>query len=326
MSGTILSPYRTLSAGLTDIPRPDVRVLFGSAGPNPGAQDLGGGEYSLGSDSDWNPEIHDLTVSFELRNVAELRRLFGPSGLASADASLLLALEWTSAGSGWRGLGAPVRLTLDQLSSADMMIRPMLVLPAGSIRGTGLLTLQVFLGEPGSAERGDAGVARRKGARFGNLSGPFLVVVDSDGSLFPVLEEPLGQDQALWEMRDAWNDPCEEPFTSEYVALVLNRDHELFDQLRDRRDGNASQTPLMRHVLAAWISLLVLSVKADIGQEFDEFVAQPRAPCDEASIADAATMFVRSGELDTSTPHALFASVQRWLDRRVRPASSEDAS
>lgn len=326
MSATVLNPYRTLADGLSHIPRPDMRLVFGSAGPNPGAQDLGGGEYSLGTDSDWDPDMHNLTVSCELRNIAELRPLFGPGGLASADATLMLALEWTSPDSGWRGLGAPVRLTLDQLSAADAMVTVLLVLPARSIRGIGSLAVQVFLGEPGTEGRGDAGIARLKGARFGPLSRVIRVVVDSDGSLFPVLEESLGQGQALWEMRTAWNDPREEPFTSEYVALVLNRDHELFDQLRDRRDGNARQTPLMRHVLASWVSLLVLSVREDLGPEFDELVFQPVAAVEFASIAEAAVVLVRTGELDTSTPQALFASVQRWLDRRVQSTPAGDAS
>lgn len=317
MSTVRLSPYRTLAGGLPDMPRPDMRLVFGSAGPDPGALYLGSGEYSLGTDSDWNPDLHSLTINCVLENVAALHPLFGMGGLAASDAALLLALEWSSADSGWRSLGLPVRLTQGQLTVADGTLTLLLVLPAASIRGTGVLAVQLFLGDPGRADSGDAGIARQKGARLGALSGPVRVVVDGDGSLFPVLEESLGGDGALWEMRSAWNDPREEPFTSEYVALILNRDHQLFEQLREGRNGPGRHTPLMRHVLASWIALLVHSVSTDLEADFDEIVARPVPSIEFASIAEAAAVMVRTGELDTGSSSALFASVQRWLDRRV---------
>jgi hypothetical protein len=198
-----------------------------------------------------------------------------------------------------------------------------LVLPAGTMRGTGLLSVQVYLCEPGAADSADAGLARQRGARLGTLSDPVRVVIDSDGSLFPVLEESLGRNEALWEMRTCWNDPREEPFSSEYVALVLNRDHALFEQLGTRRGEQGGQTPLMRHVLASWIALLVHSVSTDLEIEFDELVAGPAPTGDFASIAEAAAVLVRTGDLDTGSLGALFASVQRWLDRRIQATTTE---
>jgi hypothetical protein len=321
MSRMVLSPYRTLMSDLGDMPRPGVRYIFGSAGPNPGALHLGSGEYSLGTDSDWNPDLHGLTVSCVLQNVCELHPLFGSGGIAAADAMLLVALEWTSADSGWRCLGLPVRITLDQMPAVDGTITLLLVLPAGSIRGTGLLTAEVFLGNPGSERSNGAGLARQKGARLGPLTEAARVVVDGDGSLFPVLEESLGKNEALWEMRASWSDPREEPFTSEYVSLVLNTDHELFEQLRERHGVQPVQTPLMRHVLASWIALVVHTVSTELDADFDEIVTRPVQSVDFASIAEAAAVFVRNGSLDTSSPRALFASTQRWLDRRVRASA-----
>ncbi|MDN2701209.1 hypothetical protein O0881_04255 [Janthinobacterium sp. SUN100] len=324
MSRTVLNPYRTLSTELSDMPRPSMRYVFGSEGPNPGALDLGGGEFSLGTDSDWNADFHGLTVSCTLQNVSMLRALFGTSGVAADDAVLLLSLEWTSPASGWRCLGLPVRMTLDQLPAIDGTINLLLVLPAGSIRGTGMLTAEVFLGSPGSMHAGDAGLARQKGARLGPLSNAARIVIDGDGSLFPVLEESLGPEEALWEMRAAWSDPQEEPFTSEYVSLVLNTDHELFSQLRERQGAQRGQTPLMRHVLASWVALLVHSVSAELEADFDEIVCGPVPFADFATIAEAAALFVRNGGLDTSSPRTLFASAQRWLDRRVRAVSAAE--
>lgn len=318
MSATVLSPCRMLPANLPEEFRLKMRVEFSSTGTDPGARDLGGGEYSLGTDSDWSPDQHNLTFACVLENLSELAPLFEDGGVAAADAVLLIALEWTSQDSGARRLGPAVPLKRSGLPDTRKPVRLTLELPAGSVRGTGMITVQMFLGDPGSQTGSDAGLARHKGVRLGALSGRVCVVVDSDGSLFPVQEEELGRDGALWEMRTAWSDPLEEPFASEYVALVLNRDHELFDQLRDRQSGKGRQTPLMRHVLASWIALLVHEVRTELGMDFDNIVSGQVQSVDFASIAEAAAAFVRSGELDTRSVHALFASAQRWLDRRIR--------
>jgi hypothetical protein len=318
MSAITLSPYRVLPANLTDDFHLQMRVEFSSTAAEPGARHLGGGEYSLGSESDWNPDLHNLILACVLENLSELAPLFGPGGVAAADAVLLLALEWTSQDSGMRKLGPAVRLTRSGLPAVGEAIRLILELPAGSVRGMGVVVVQMFLGEPGIQGRGDTGIAEQKGARLGALSGRLRVVVDGDGSLFPVQEEELGRDAALWEMRTAWNDPRDEPFASEYVALVLNRDHELFGLLHNRQAGQARQTPLMRYVIASWIALLVHEVRNELGADFDDIVSRQVQTVDFASIAEAAAAFVRSGELDTSSAPMLFASTQRWLDRRVR--------
>lgn len=318
MSATVLSPYRVLPANLPEDFRLKLRLEFGSAGPAPGARDLGGGEYSLGTDSDWDPDLHNLTITCVLANIAELAPLFDGGGVTAVDGVLLLALEWTSADSGARGLGPAVSLTSDALPGADEPVRLFLELPKGSVRGIGMLSVQMFLGDPGTPVKGDAALCRQKGVRLGALSGRLSVVIDGDGSLFPVQEEALGPDGALWEMRPAWSDPREEPFSSEYVALVLNRDHELFGQLRDPQAGQGRQTPLMRHVLSSWIALLVHTVRTELDTEFDDIVSRQVHTVDFASIAEAAAAFVRAGELDTGSAYALFASTQRWLDRRVR--------
>jgi hypothetical protein len=321
MSTSVLNPFRTLPANLPDSFRLKMRLEFSSTGPDPGAFELGRNEYSLGTDSDWNPELHDLSLKFILKNLGELGSLFDTGGVAASDAVLLLALEWTSPDSGWRKLGPPFRFSGTHLPPIDDHVELSVELAAGSIRGTGILALQVFLDDPGSGDSGDAGIAQQKGMRIGTLSDSICIVIDGDGSLFPVQEEGLGRDGALWEMRIAWNDPREEPFASEYVALVLNPDHAMYGELRGRGIGQGGQTSLMQHVLSSWVSLLVYEVKEELGEDFDNIVVSQVNAIEFASIAEAAAAMVRSGELDTSSAHSLFASTQRWLGRRVREAT-----
>jgi hypothetical protein len=153
---------------------------------------------------------------------------------------------------------------------------------------------------------------------LGPLAPAIEIVIDGDGSLFPVLEEPLGANGPLWELKAFWSDPQDEPFTSDYVALVLNNNHPHFEQLRDRRGLNLEQSPLMRQVFAAWLALVISKVKEDMGAQFDTFLGVLNSDDGVGSIADAVSSFITLGGLNTASLPDLFISTQCWLDRRIR--------
>jgi hypothetical protein len=287
------------------------------SGDDPGAKALSEYQFALGTDSDWSADTHNLIVRCIIKSTRVLQKLFEEGGLAASDSELLLALEWTSADSCWRSLSQPFVLTKDGFLSSDDTAELILQLPAGSVRGNGLVTVQLLLGHPGSNSM-SIGLASQRGSRLGSLTLPTEIVIDGDGSLFPVQEEALGTDGPLWEMRATWSDPRDEPFTSDYVALILNKDHDLFDQLRERRTESNRQTPLMRQVVSSWIALVVHQVKIDLGSDFDTLLNHYGQTDDFASIADAVASFIRLGELDTASLRSLFATTQRWFDRRIR--------
>lgn len=313
-----LALYRTLPANLPEDYYLNACYGFtSSSGEDPGVKVLSENQYTLGTDSDWSADTHDFIVRCAIESTQALQQLFEEGGLVASDGELLLALEWTSADSCWRTLSQPFALTREDFFSGANTAELTLQLPAGSIRGNGLVTVQLLLGDPGNNSI-FIGLASQRGSRLGSLTLPIEIVIDGDGSLFPVQEEALGADGPLWEMRATWSDPRDEPFTSGYVALILNRDHELFDQLRERRSEPNRQTPLMRQVVSSWIALVIHQVKTDLGPDFDILLNHYGQTDDFASIADAVAAFIRLGELDTASLSALFATTQRWFDRRIR--------
>jgi hypothetical protein len=286
-------------------------------GLDPGATALSGDQYSLGKDSDWNPAEHPLTIQCLVERAPLLKAIFGANGVASTDDEVILALEWVSADSCWRTIGTVHHLRHEDkggIVALDIALEP------GTVRGSGFLSVQAFLGQPQGAII--PGFARQSGARLGPLAQPIEIVIDGDGSLFPVLEEPLGADKQLWELKASWSDPQDEPFTSDYVALVLNNAHPHFDQLRDRRGVNLEQSPLMRQVFAAWLSLLICKVKEDMGPQFDTFLGVLDSDEGVGSIADAVSSFIRLGDLNTASLPDLFVSTQCWLERRIQELES----
>ena len=311
---TRLPLYRMLNAPLGGASDSEVLFVFRSHdGLDPGATELSGDQYALGKDSDWNPAEHPLVVQSLIERAPLLEAIFGPEGVANSDAEVLLALEWASADSCWRTLGPVHGLRREEAGSGVMLN---IELEPGTVRGSGFLSVQAFLGQ--SQAELVPGFAHHPGARLGPLAQPIEIIIDGDGSLFPVVEESLGADGPLWELKACWSDPQDEPFSSDYVALVLNNAHPHFEQLRDRRALNIEQSPLMRQVFASWLALVIAQVKADMGAQFDTY--QDTLDPDEgiASIADAVHTFIRMGDLNTASLPELFISTQCWLDRRIR--------
>lgn len=311
--------YRTLNGPLTDSVEPETDYIFKSHdGIDPGAKLLAGDQFALGNDSDWNTAEHPLLIQCVFERVPLLAAIFGPDGVANTDSEVVLALEWASADSCWRTLGSRHSLRHES-KDADLVLD--IELQAGTVRGSGILTAQAFLGR----YEGELvpGFAHQSGARLGLLTRPIEVVIDGDGSLFPVLEESLGEEGPLWELKSSWSDPQDEPFSSDYVALVLNSSHPHFEQLRDRRAMNIEQSPLMRQVFACWLALVIAQVKEDMGAQFDVHMGAPEADEDISSIADAVRSFIRLGDLNTGSLPDLFTSTQCWLDRRIRELESK---
>jgi hypothetical protein len=309
-----------LNAPLGEGSEAGVNYAFGSSdGVDPGATKVGDEQYALGKDSDWNPAEHSLDVRCMIDSAKLLEAIYGSDGVARPDAEVALALEWASADSCWRALGSIHGLQNTE-GSSDVLLD--IELEPGSVRGSGFLSVQAFLAR--SSMDFIPGLAHQPGARLGALAPSIEIVIDGDGSLFPVLEEPLGAERPLWELRTCWSDPQDEPFSSEYVALVLNSNHPHFEQLRDRRALNIEQSPLMRQVFAAWLVLVISQVKEDMGPQFEIFLSAPYVHEGVASIADAVRSFIKLGDLNIGSVSELFISVQCWLDRRVQELESAE--
>ncbi len=315
---TRLPPYRMLRAPIGWGSESEVNYAFRSHdGLDPGATLLSGDQWALGKDSDWDPAEHPLMVQCLIERDSLLEAIFGIDGVATIDTEVLLALEWASADSCWRTLGSCHVLKHQE---EGRVVELNIELESGTVRGSGFLSVQAFLGQCNGEPA--LGFAHHSGARLGPLARPIEIVIDGDGSLFPVLEESLGVEGPLWELKACWSDPQDEPFSSDYVALVLNNSHPHFEQLRDRRAMNIEQSPLMRQVFAAWLALVIAQVKEDMGAEFDTYVGEPYADEGLASIADAVRSFIRLGNLDTGSLPNLFVSTQCWLDHQIRKLES----
>ncbi len=316
MKKSYIPPHPLLSPVLIEQLKISPSVTFVSSRGNPGARGEWGEQFTLGHDSDWNPAQDELEVLCQINSKQNVQVLFGPEGVAPRSATLCLALEWFSSDSGWRLMGAPVMLSFPEVNNVSDNIQLCLTLPPNTVRGTGMLSLQLLLGDAGVPEEDEKGLARTPGFRFGTLGSETRLIIDGDGSLFPVLEEELGADDPLWRFSQDWSDPTEDEFSIAWVSLSLNTKHPDFPLLRSQ--GSNMWTPLFCQVMASWITVFIIELKAEPGVDFSEIALGRPTSAVRGSIVDAAASMIRRGELNCSSPGELIRSVLAWIDTAAR--------
>ncbi|WP_439668434.1 hypothetical protein DAMDJJ_00045 [Cupriavidus necator] len=318
MKRSPIPPHPVLTLALCEQMGVDPAITFSSSRANPGARGKWGEQFTLGHDSDWDPGRDELEVRCTLAGIRNVGQLFGPDGIAPRSATLALALEWFSPDSGWRILGRPEFLRLPEQSDASVPAQLTLTLPANTLRGTGILSLQLLLGDAGTLEDDEKGLARILGFRFGMLGPDTRLVVDGDGSLFPVVVEALGAEEPLWRFTQDWSDPFEDEFSTVWLSLSLNENHRDFPMLREQ--GTQTWTPLFCQVMASWMAIFLLELKAELGVDFDAIARGRPAAAARGSVVDAAASMVKRGNLNCSSPGELIRSIQTWVDTTARMA------
>ncbi|MFJ2545392.1 hypothetical protein ACIOVF_02860 [Pseudomonas sp. NPDC087612] len=294
----------------------DPVITITSSRGSPGARGQWGGQFTLGHDSDWDPVRDELEVICHIEDLPNVWLLFGPAGVAPKSSTLALALEWVSSDSGWRTLGEPVMLRLPNSSDEAVPAHLTLELPANTARGTGTLSLQLFLSDAGTPDEEEKGLARIPGFRFGLLGPETRLIIDGDGSLFPVIEEELGVNEPLWRFTHDWSDPGEDEFSTTWLSLSLNNKHPDFPLLREK--NSEVWTPLFCQVMASWLATFLLELQADLGVDFSAIALGRSMAAERGSIVDAAASMVKRGNLNCSSPGELIRSIQAWVDTIAR--------
>lgn len=269
-------------------------------------------QITFGRDSDWSAELHGLRLRCKFPGLPQQTlNLFGDTGLACSDAELALVLEWTSEDSGQRGMSNPYRLALPlELGPVEFSLE----FPPATIRGSVSLSLQLLLWKGGHPSPEERHLANTPGFRLGRIGRETRLSIDGDGSLFPIIEVPLGPDGPLWEFRGDWVDPLDEEFSPETVCLAINTEHQGFTEFRG--SGRKYDTLCFKQVLASWLTIFLLKVAKDDPQFFLERRRM-------GTVSWIASYIFGAGELTLDPPEELAISAQKWIHRRITSVGGE---
>lgn len=273
--------------------------------------------YELDGQDDWDAEVCVLKVSqdFTLHSLPGLFYTGADSlmPLAGRDATLGLAAVWWSNKSQIRGCEEIATFNYEQVkNSPEMQFSFMREFAPGELSGRLEVRYVLFLKEAGEKLR--VGFARDSGTLLGDVGIPLQLVLDGEGSVFPlsVENDPQGP---LWRTEISIDDPFEETFTEEYFNVILNEGHPAFKELGRDKGYN---TALYHEVFAGALEELFLYLRENFK---DDFQAASLAEVTPGTIAYAALYMVQTFNLNTDNIAVLHNTIRAAVAEQMKGAT-----
>ena len=253
--------------------------------------------YYLGNVPEfWEPNSNDLIINRTL-NIKDISLLFSEEGLTNKGNKLGLGAiiySRTSDFSIVKDLDYELDHTMDMLDIHFTHV----FLPA-VMRGK--VQVEIFIYLKDSVEPG-LNHASEKGTQLG-LIDAFEIVVDGDGSAFPIVEvEKPGE--PLWKLITSWNDVNSDYFESDNVKLELNRKHGMYDYIF--RDSKPSRTMLFE-IMSNVMTQIIYKVIND--ELYDSETSE------EQSITSIIDYWIETYQVQTGTFESISYTLRESLEK-----------
>ncbi|MDG0032707.1 hypothetical protein MMB68_24470 [Priestia sp. Y58] len=231
--------------------------------------------------------------------------LFGPNGVASINSKIGIALTWFSKSSNQRGVVPIAELVHDLNNFIEFDLYH--AFNPGQLKGTVTIELALYLKE--NKENNFPNLAKYEGTILGILDS-YTVVIDGNGSMFPILEvnEPS---QPLWWVSCDWSDPLSDAFSEENVCINLNTSHR-FAKFLNAENGIGS-SPMLIEIISSAVQIIIQ--KAQESGVWDNI--ESGSGVEPGSIGQAIYYFIQTFNWDVSSPERLARSIREDLEKRI---------
>lgn len=250
----------------------------------------------------WNKEYNNICFSRTLK-IKKCKPLFGPSGIATENSKLGIAVIWFSSDSRQRGAKSVVEFTAED---KDIDVEFNFESEIGQFRG--LLNFQtiVYLSEFGTAGENEKHLANISGTVLGELDKKYTIVLDGIGSFFPIYDYEAKGEAPLWNVICDWEDPSHDKF-SEKVQININKNHVNYSHLRD------DDHQLLIEVMSSALEVIILRIKSN--QEHWRLLEEQEY--EPGSVLDAVHYFIQTLHFDIDYPEKLSSSIRLLLEKRM---------
>lgn len=256
-------------------------------------------------DGIWTPDDYSLCIRRRY-SFRTYQSLFGENGIACKNASLGLALMWTSADSKQRGV---VQIGEIKNSMEDLEFRLDYEFPKAQLRGSVEFATVLYIKSAGTPSWTETHLANEYGCILGELD-KIIIKLDGTGSVFPVYEvkEP---GQPLWYVRCDWEDPTYEQF-AECVSININTSHRNYKYLdKTKRSFNEA---LLQEIMANALCIVISKLK----EENNYWNATVNGEeLQSGSVSEAIYYFISTLEWDVTTPETMSLSIRKFFDQRM---------
>lgn len=183
------------------------------------------------------------------------------------------------------------------------------VFEAGVLAGRLEVQYILYMQEPGI--RHQPGIARRAGIRLATLAEPVCLQIDGTSSQFPVASAAR-PGEPLWWMEFNLEDPVMDPFTEDYICLMLNEAHPAYAELMK---GNGD---LYAEVFSMALEELFLYIRTEFGDCFRNLDLRSVR---EGTTAYAILYMKQTFDLNTDTIVSLHRSIRQMVTRKLKEAA-----
>ena len=258
----------------------------------------------------WHPEEYELVA--ECKCIINTPMFFfGPSGLASCDGTIGIAILWMAPDASIRGVERIGELTRSMCAPCE--ISGKVCFPAKMLRGTLSMQTILYLKDRGNAKEDEKHLARFTGTILGVLD-ETKVIIDGSGSMFPIhmVNNPT---EPLWWVQCNWEDPTQDAFSDDNFCLYLNAAHKDFASLNVNE--GVKNSPLLMEIFCASIELLVVKVLGD--EDYSEQTKQGNN-LRPGSISSVINYFIHlhNWKYDKDNPEALAMDIRRSLMKMMK--------
>lgn len=230
------------------------------------ASEDNGDENSIsipGPHSEWSPDEHPIIIRGECY-IKNPKVFFGEGGIAKPSSVLGVSLIVTSPDSSQR---CAIPFSGSVVDSEDpISLKLDSVLDRGTYRGRISLETVLYLKRSVTGTK-DSTYASESGFIFGTISEkPFFIFLDESSLEFPIREGKFNE-KSLWHLDCNWDDPRQDRFDSNNVALYFNTKHPEYPNLHLHEENK--NMLLMAEIISSAISQIILKIKYEGGGDME---------------------------------------------------------
>jgi len=267
-------------------------------------------EYSIENTDEWDAKTCKCKITQELNfDIDLLKNLFqGENSITAKDSKLGIAALWYIDKTGIRGcekLNCEISLNKIKRSNNIITAKYEQIFLAGYLSGTLTVKFILYLKEMGL--RKEFGKANTIGTVLGEIVKPLIIHIDGDMSTFPITTVYAPEKSLWWVDFNSEVSPLIDPFSEEYVSIVLNEAHECYNKLKSGKEYN---TPLFYEVLAsAFEEIFRFFYYSD---PFKDEMSQTEN-FKTGSIASALDYIKNSFDIKTDTPRNCHETIRKMI-------------
>ena len=252
----------------------------------------------------WDPNSFNFTITRSYK-LSFLQALFGVGGIACKNATLGIAVMWTSPDSNQRGA---IKIAEFDKESNSIEHNFTFTFDVAQLRGSVNLSTVLYIEKIGKVLSEESYLANEYGCILGILDS-FNFTVDGIGSLFPIYEENDPTSNLLWYMNADWEAPCEDAFIESF-SVNINKSHPAYKSLNE--ESPQFNQFFSNEVIASALTNLIFKLKMT-----DDWECIIKGNGKKGSVAEAVYYFVSVLGVDITTVESISSSLRKIISERM---------